>query len=49
LVDVDEVYYRESRQRHFKTEYCYVLLDRHEVDLLSDADEDEGLQEYSAA
>ena len=49
MVDVDEVYYRESRQRHFKTEYCYVLLDRHEVALLSDADEDEGLHEYGAA
>ena len=49
LVDIDEVYYCESCQRNLKTEYCLVLFDRHEVALLSDADEDDGLQECSDA
>jgi len=49
LINVDEIDYGESRQRHLKTEYCRVLLDRNEVALLDDSDEDESLQEYGAA
>jgi len=49
LVNVDEIDYGKSRQRHLKREDSIVLLDCHEVALLGDACEDECLQEYGAA
>jgi hypothetical protein len=49
LIDVNEVDCGKTRERHFESEYGWVLLYRHKVSVLEDVCEHEDLQEYGAA
>jgi hypothetical protein len=49
LINVNEVDYGESCERHFEREYGWVLLYRHKVSMLKDVREHQDLEEYGAA